>query len=303
MSPVFALQDTTDPVNNPLPVVDQLVDTRNVTGWSVLFAVIAVVGGWVLSRLARRGLERLLARWPTLPVYVTDYAVRGVGWLIMFLAVVYALSLLGFDMSPIVIGLLIVFVVLVLSGRPLLEDFGAGVILQARSPFVPGDQIASHDYLGVVDELNARALVLITLDGERVYIPNRKVLEAPIVNYTEHGARRTVMEVGMRYGTDLDRAQRVLLDAVANVSGVLEDPPPEVLAEEFDDSAIDFEVHFWHAAEILAGLRVRDDVTRAVDRALKGAAIVIAFPQRTLWWGESPPASDEAPPGERADEG
>ena len=72
--------------------------------------------------------------------------------------------------------------------------------------------------------------------------------------------------------------------------------PPEVMAEEFDDSSIDFEVHYWHAPEILEGLRVRDEVTRAVDRALKETGIVIAFPQRTLWWGnDQSPAHDDGP--------
>ena len=282
---MFALQES-DSVNDPIPIVNDLLDTSRVTGWSVLFAVIAIVVGWVLARIVRRGLRRLFKQWPDLPIYITNYAPRALGWFIMFLAVVYALSLLGFDMAPIVIGILILLAVVVLSGRSMLEDFGAGVILQTRAPFRVGDQISTLEHLGTVEKLTARAVEILTLDGERVYVPNNTVLNNPIVNYTEHGARRTVEEVGVRYGTDLDRAQRVLLDAIASVSRVLEDPAPEVLAEEFDDSSIDFEVHYWHDPEILAGLRVRDEVTRAINRSLKEAGIVIAFPQRTLWWGQ-----------------
>jgi len=295
---VFALQDISGQVNDPLPIVDDLIDTSTVTWWSVLFAVLAVAVGWLLARLVRRGLRKYLERWPDLPVYITNYATRAAGWLIIFVAVVYALSLLGFDMAPVVIGVLIVIVVVVLSGRSLLEDFGASVILQTRAPFRVGDQISTLDHLGKVEKLTARAVEILTLDGERVYLPNSTVLNNPIVNYTQHGARRTVDEVGVRYGTDLDRAQHVLLDAISAVPGVLADPPPEVLAEEFDDSSIDFEVHYWHAPEILEGLRVRDEVTRAVDRALKEAGIVIAFPQRTLWWGNDHSPADEDGPGQ-----
>jgi small-conductance mechanosensitive channel len=286
MTGVFALQDISGQVNDPLPIVDDLINTSDVTWWSVLFAVLTVAAGWLLARIVRRGLRRYLKRWPELPVYITNYAARAAGWLIMFVAIVYALSLLGFDMAPVVIGMLIVIVVVILSGRSMLEDFGAGVILQTRAPFRAGDQISTLEHLGTVEKLTARAVEILTLDGERVYVPNNTVLNNPIVNYTEHGARRTVEEVGVRYGTDLDRAQRVLLDAIASVSRVLEDPAPEVLAEEFDDSSIDFEVHYWHDPEILAGLRVRDEVTRAINRSLKEAGIVIAFPQRTLWWGQ-----------------
>jgi small-conductance mechanosensitive channel len=286
MTGVFALQGVSGQVNDPLPIVDDLINTSDVTWWSVLFAVLTVAAGWLLARIVRRGLRRYLKRWPELPVYITNYAARAAGWLIMFVAIVYALSLLGFDMAPVVIGMLIVIVVVILSGRSMLEDFGAGVILQTRAPFRAGDQISTLEHLGTVEKLTARAVEILTLDGERVYVPNNTVLNNPIVNYTEHGARRTVEEVGVRYGTDLDRAQRVLLDAIASVSRVLEDPAPEVLAEEFDDSSIDFEVHYWHDPEILAGLRVRDEVTRAINRSLKEAGIVIAFPQRTLWWGQ-----------------
>ena len=289
---MFAFQEA-ESVNDPLPIVNELLDTSRVIGWSVFFALVAIAAGWVLARIVRRGLRRYLERYPDLPVYITSYVPRGLGWFIMFVAVIYALSLLGFDMAPIVIGILILLVVIVLSGRSVLEDFGAGVVLQTRAPFRVGDQIATQDLLGEVEQITARAVEIRTLDGERVYVPNATVLNGPIINLTEHGSRRTVGEVGVRYGTDLDRAQQVLLNAITSVSGVLEDPEPEVLAEEFDDSSIDFEVHYWHDPEILAGLRVRDEVTRAINRFLADAGIVIAFPQRTLWWG-----ADSAPEGD-----
>ena len=64
------------------------------------------------------------------------------------------------------------------------------------------------------------------------------------------------------------------------------DPEVEVFVEEFDDSSINFLVRFWHDPEIRAGFVVRDEVSRAIKAALDDAAIVIAFPQRVLWWGD-----------------
>jgi small-conductance mechanosensitive channel len=203
---------------------------------------------------------------------------------------------MGFDTAPIVLVLLIAAVVVVLSGRALLENYGASLILQVRSPFEPGDQIQSGDYRGEVVEINGRTVVIATMDGKEVHIPNSTVVSNAIVNLTTRGRRRSRLDVGVEYGTDLGQARRVLTDTVTGVPGVLDDPAPEVFVTEFDDSAINFAVRYWHEPTIRDGFVVTDDVARAIDVALAAAGIVIAFPQATLWWGDAGSHDSEQTP-------
>jgi len=112
------------------------------------------------------------------------------------------------------------------------------------------------------------------------------------LSVTELGARRTTFEVGVRYGTDVDLAGRVLEEAAASCDTTYPDPAPEALISEMGDHSIEFLLRFWHDPRILEAERAKDAVGRAITHAFAQHGLVIAFPQRTLWWG------DGAKPGE-----
>jgi small-conductance mechanosensitive channel len=128
--------------------------------------------------------------------------------------------------------------------------------------------------------------VIETIDGENIHIPNKTVIDSPVVNLTDLGSRRSTLEVGVAYGTDLDHAKQVLEEAATACELTHSEPPPEALVSEFGDNAIEFQLRFWHDPLVLDGYRAVDGVARSVARVLARHGIVIAFPQRTLWWGE-----------------
>ncbi len=77
----------------------------------------------------------------------------------------------------------------------------------------------------------------------------------------------------------------MLSAACRSAEGVQQQPPPEVWAEEFAESSINFAVRYWHPADIASRWRVRSAVAISVKDALDAADISIPFPQRTLWFG------------------
>ena len=84
---------------------------------------------------------------------------------------------------------------------------------------------------------------------------------------------------------DLEEARRVIREAAESENLVLPVPEVEALVTEFGDNAINIDCRFWHDPTILGENRATDEVARAVYTALGEHGIVIAFPQRTLWWG------------------
>jgi small-conductance mechanosensitive channel len=125
-----------------------------------------------------------------------------------------------------------------------------------------------------------------TVDVRQVHIPNRKVLNDVVVNLTRNGRRRTTIEVGVEYGTDLDAAARALLDAVGGCERALTNPPSEAFVAEYGDSSIDFDLRFWHEPTIWEQHAAVDEVIRSVNRVFGERGIVIAFPQRVIWYGD-----------------
>jgi small-conductance mechanosensitive channel len=275
--------------------INDLINTKAVTWWDVVWAGLVLLAGlgtaWVVRRIVRHALDRV----PTVPEYARQLVVKMSGWLVILAAVVYALSLLGVDLGPIMMIMLFAFVIIFFAGRRLMDNFSAGLVLQAGTLFDVGDEVSIGADSGAVTEIHGRAVIIETADGKQVHIPNGKVLDDVVINLTRLGKRRSTIEVGVEYGTDLAAAGTAMLEAVTSCDRALDDPPPEAFVEEYDDSSIEFDVRFWHSPGIWEQAAAIDEVARAIDRVFRERGIVIAFPQRVLWSGtDTPPRRPHA---------
>ncbi len=276
-------------VQVPIPSTDQLEDFVNadeLTFWDFAWAAIVILGAFVLSRLVRRITRKALRRFSHLPDEVTSLIARATGWVIIFTGIISAVLILGIDVGPALMIMIAIGVVVFFAGRRLMDNFSAGLVLQGTPMFAPGDQIVTESGTGTVLEITGRTVVIETIEGQNVYIPNKMVIDNPVVNLTDLGSRRSTLEVGVAYGTDLDHAKQVLEDAATACELTHAEPAPEALVSEFGDNAIEFRLLFWHDPLVLDEYRTVDGVARTVARALTQHGIVIAFPQRTLWWGD-----------------
>jgi len=244
---------------------------------AVIFAV-AVIAAQVVKRVLQRFLGRRLD--PALSTLIS----RFVSYVVIVVGLVYALDSLGVQITPIIGALGIAGIALAFALQDILENFVAGVLLQLKRPFTYGDQVSINDHEGTVRSIDSRLVTIVEPNGETVLIPSATVIKSDIVNYTQVGRRRTTLPIGVAYGTDLERAQRVLRVAVESCPKVLEHPEPEVLLEGFGDSSVDFVVRFWHTPSIADFWTTRSEVAFAVNRELAAADITIPFPQQTLWW-------------------
>ena len=82
--------------------------------------------------------------------------------------------------------------------RDIAENFLASLLLSMRNPFNGGDLIEVAGYTGIVQNLNTRSTVLLTLDGNHVQIPNATVYKSTIKNYSSIPSRRAEFLVGHR---------------------------------------------------------------------------------------------------------
>ena len=117
-------------------------------------------------------------------------------------------------------------------------------------------------FVGVVEELNSRAVVIRTLDGRTVHLPNHQLLNGPIVNHTTAAGRRSEVEV--RTVATADDVTNLVPEVVAAIAGVLDDPRPTVLVTAIEPERTTLTVRFWHHPS--AGSGVTSSVVRNVGR-------------------------------------
>lgn len=252
-------------------------------------AVGIVVGAFVVSLVLRRLLVRVLDRGDA-DKSIGRLIGRLLTLLVISVGIVYAFGILGIQLGPLLGALGVGGIAIAIALQDILQNFVAGVLLQARRPFRVGDQVRLSDFEGTVRDVNLRTVELSGYDGVTVYLPNSQVTGGPILNYTRTPLSRTSFSVGVAYGADLEQARESLLQSCGSAAGVQASPPTEVWIEEFGDSAITLTVRYWHAADIASRWRVRHAVAMAAKSSLDAAGITIPFPQRTLWFA---PGSDD----------
>jgi small-conductance mechanosensitive channel len=207
-------------------------------------------------------------------------------WSIVAIGTVFALTFVGLDVAPLWMLIIFVGIVFVIGGRTLLESFGAGLLLQSRSPFEPGDFVKLGEDSGVVVEVNSRVVVVDAVDGRRLFIPNTNVLNNTIENLTHRKLRMSTLYLDVEYGTDLDKAIALAESSAKGEELVLERPPPQALVSEFATSSVQITYRFWHEPTLIGEWNAVDAAARAVYKAYRDNGIVFAFPNQTLWWGD-----------------
>lgn len=276
--------------------LDQIFDAGSNSFWNFLLAVVAIGTSLFAARYSRRAIRKKLRQYEGVDEYAGGMIARVTGWAIALLGVVVALVVLGVDMVPVVLLIVLVVVFLVLSARSLIENWAAGLLLQARAPYRPGDRIKTLGLVGDVELTNLRSVVLRQADGQIVHVPNIDVLKNPLINQTgDEGGRRSALEFGVAGGTDLNAAERILVESAAAVPGVRAEPAPSAWVALLGDTAIVLELRFWH--DYKSRNTVRSAVAHQALARLDAAGVNLPFPtQEVIITGELDTASAESTP-------
>ncbi|MBW4696047.1 MAG: mechanosensitive ion channel family protein [Lyngbya sp. HA4199-MV5] len=234
----------------------------------------------LVKRILKTSSERLIRSTSLrmLLVQVSSVAVWVVGILVACTLVFPSLRLGD------IIGLLGLSSVAVgFAFQDIFKNFLAGILLLLNEPFRVGDQIIINDYEGTVESINIRSTQIRTYTDERVVIPNAIVFTSPVHVLTHYASRRTDVEIGLHYDTPLPEARQVLINALADVEGVLAKPAIEVDVVGFGDSAIDLVVRYWTLPQKVQVRRIQSEAIVALKQACDEAGFHIPYPIRTVY--------------------
>ncbi|WP_026376115.1 mechanosensitive ion channel family protein [Aestuariibacter salexigens] len=170
------------------------------------------------------------------------------------------------------------------GAQNIINNFISGWILMWERPIRIGDFLEVDGARGTVETVNTRSTRIRRVDGVHLLIPNSKLLENTVVNWTlMDRLTRTSVRVGVAYGSPCMQVAALIEQAAKQHDAILNDPEPIVIFDDFGDNALAFEVFFWVNASKERDLRkIRSDVRFSIDELFSQAGIVIAFPQRDV---------------------
>jgi small-conductance mechanosensitive channel len=270
--------------------------------YSILAGLIVVAAMLLIARYGSRLACRMFARITRL-----DPTQKLLGEKLITIAIWVVAFLVGIDLLGINLTALTVFsgAFGLAVGFGLQKTFGnliAGIILLMDRSIKPGDVIAVNDGItntvGQVKKIGIRAVSITTRDKKEYLIPNEILMTSQVENwsYSSRDVRMKV-PVGVAYGTDIELAERLMVQAAKEVKRVLNVPPPTVWLSAFGDNAVEFEIQFW-IKDPEEGLgNVRSDVLKRLWHLFKEHGVEIPYPQRDIRvkeWPQMPRPAAEA---------
>ncbi len=164
----------------------------------------------------------------------------------------------------------------------IVNNFVSGLILLFERPVKVGDTINIDDQWGTITKIGLRSTIFETLDRSEIIVPNSDLISQKVTNWTfSTNISRVTVNVGVAYGSPLDKVLEILQGVALGHPDILKDPEPSAIFTGFGDSSIDFEVRAW-ISDISKRPRIKSEMGQAIDRAFREEDISIPFPQRDL---------------------
>jgi len=156
------------------------------------------------------------------------------------LAAVISLSFLGVDVSALIVSMGVAGAALALATKDTIENAISGILIIIDRPFHIGDRVTlSSGEVCDVFEIGLRSTKFLTLDNNLIIIPNSKLLQDKITNQSyPNSSMRVKVEIGLAYGTDVDKAKAILESIAKEHPTILKNPEPRAYFVEMGDSAL-----------------------------------------------------------------
>ena len=258
-------------------LVDFLTLLPSLIAALVVFAVGLYIAS-IVRRLVRRGLERRTQN--SQPITLLSQLSY---WLVVILVTAISLQMVGFNLTAFLAGLGIAGITIGFALQDVSKNFIAGVLMLIQQPFDIGEFIMVDDYAGTVEAIDLRVTQIRTADGKLVLIPNGEVMVSAITNFSEAGKRRVAISTGVAYETDPDAVRQTALAAITNIEGLISDPLPDVLFENFGNTTMDLTLYFWIDTSQTNVASAKDAGLKAIKSAFEQAQIDMPLPAQAVY--------------------
>lgn len=243
----------------------------------VLIAIVVFIAIRQLTVWAKQIMERRIFPRTHLDSGVRDSILTFTGYAGTILGLMLGLSIVGVKLSSIALIAGALSVGIGFGLQNIVNNFVSGIILLIERPIKVGDWVVVNGQEGTVTKINVRATEIETFQRASVIIPNADLLQNPVTNwFHQNNIGRVEIPVDIDYSSDIKAAEEALLSCTEGYPGILKNPAPQVLFQDFGSSGLRFELRF-HIEDVSRRLVVASEMRKKMFHQLKAAGVSIPF--------------------------
>jgi MscS family membrane protein len=223
------------------------------------------------------------------PVMV-DWMTKALRIVFMIVGAAAVLQVWDIPVAGIVAGFGLFGVAIGLGAQDLFKNLISGILILTEKRFLPGDWILVDGVVeGTVEEINFRSTVVRRFDKGPVYVPNSKLSDNAVTNFSRMTHRRIKWAIGVRYDTTSEQLREIRDKVLAYLA---ENPafaaPPEVATfmrvDAFGPSSIDFLLYcFTKTTNWGEWLERKEELAIFLKETVEAAGTEFAFPSTSVY--------------------
>lgn len=235
-----------------------------------------VLAGSILIGLSSRILRKALKK-SKLDEALHVFLINIVKILLWVIVAITAMSSAGINITAFVTALGAAGVAVALALKDSLGNFAGGILIILNKPFSKGDYIEDYQTAGKVDKIDLLYTTLITYDNKTITIPNGKLANSTIVNFTRNHSRRVECSFSVAYQNDIEQVKDILNAVAESNPAIYKEPEPIIGISGQGDGRIDFDLKVWCDTQDFS--EVKYYLEEQVNLAFREANISKAYPQ------------------------
>lgn len=261
------------------------LDSETLMGYAIEYGTallsalaIFIIGKWIARKLSN--FSATMMERAEMDETIVGFLSNIVYYVLFTMVVIAAIGTLGVETTSLAAVIAAAGLAIGLALQGSLSNLAAGVMIVMFRPFKKGDLVEAAGAEGLIHDISIFTTTMNTLDHRAIIIPNSKILDGNITNYTANNKRRIDMVIGVGYGDDLQKTKKVLTDVVKSHKQVLAKPAPQIAVSELADSSVNFVVRPW--VKTADYWDVCFELTEQIKERLDKEGISIPFPQRDV---------------------
>lgn len=218
------------------------------TWWNLLYAAGLVLVCMLVSKIVLSMTNRLMKR-SRLDKSLHTFVQSILRILLVFLSTLVVLDALGVKVTSLVALFSVIALALSLAAQGVLSNVAGGLVVLWSKPFQVGDFVEVDSITGTVKDVTLMYTQIDTTDNRLVYLTNKAVAEAKLVNYSAEETRRVEFTIEASYDSPVEAVKAAINQVIGEHPKTLPTPTPIVRVGNYGSSAIQYHVRCWCASQ------------------------------------------------------